>query len=188
MQLISLPLSALKLLAAGDLSAAELELGLEFPAAKWPDDPEMKEGLAVHLSACEQHPRDVPWRVFVIVDEHDAAAGHAGFKGGPGRGGELEIYWCVEPRWRGKGVAKAAAASLCAHAFAQHTVTAITATISRQNVASQHVAAALGMRPVGRETKYGLPLWRIIRDEWCLRATPPNDFLPVIMGEQATRR
>lgn len=188
MQLISLPLSTLRLLAAGDLSAAEMELGLEFPAAKWPDDAEMKEGLAVHLSACEQHPRDLPWRVFVIVDEHDAAAGHAGFKGGPGRGGELEIYWCVEPRWRGKGVAKAAAASLCAHAFGLRTVTAITATISRQNVASQHVAAALGMRPVGRETKYGLPLWRISRDDWCMREMPPNALVPVIAGEQPAPR
>jgi RimJ/RimL family protein N-acetyltransferase len=183
-RLISPSLSCLKLLVAGDLPAAEQELGLAFLCANWPDDAEMREGLAVHLAACEQHRRDLQWRVFMIADEHNAVVGHAGFKGGPARGGEVEIYWCVEPRWRGKGIAKAAAASLGAYAFASDAVTAITATIARQNIPSQHVAAALGMQPVGRELKHGLPLWRLTRDEWRPLASPLADSMPVIARAQ----
>jgi RimJ/RimL family protein N-acetyltransferase len=184
-RLISPSLPCLKLLVAGDLVAAGLEIGLAFRGLSWPDDAEMREGLAVHLAACKQNPRDLRWRVFVIADEHDVAVGHAGFKGGPGRSGEVEIYWCVEPRWRGKGVAKATAASLCAYAFANDAVTAITATIDRENVPSQHVAAALGMHPARREIRHGLPLWHLTRDEWRLLARPPSASLPVIATMQA---
>ena len=182
--LISPSLPCLKLLVAGDLPAAEQELGLEFLCAPWPDDAEMREGLAVHLAACEQHPRDLLWRVFMIADEHNAVAGHAGFKGGPTRSGEVEIYWCVEPRWRGRGIAKAVAASLCAYAFANDAVTVITATISPQNIPSQCVATALGMQPVGRELKHGLPLWRLTRDEWRPLASSLRHTMPVIAAAQ----
>lgn len=176
-RLVSPSLPCLKLLVAGDLPAAEVESGLAFMGATWPDDAEMRDGLAVHLAVCEQHPRDLLWRVFVIADEDNAVAGHAGFKGGPGRGGELEIYWCVEPPWRGRGIARSAAASLCAHACANDAVTAITATIARQNIASQHVATALGMRRAGGDMKHGLPLWRLTRDQW--RALPPLSVNPM---------
>ena len=172
MRLIAPSLDCLRLLVAGKLAAAGRGLGVTFQNAIWPDDAEMREGLAVHLGACEQNPRDLLWRVYVIADEFDAIVGHAGFKGGPGRTGELEIYWCVEPRWRGRGIAKASAASLCAHAFANGAVTAVTATIAPQNVPSQHVATALGMQPVGHELKHGLPLWRLKRDTWHPLPTP----------------
>lgn len=188
MHLISPSLRCLRLLVAGNLPAAELELGLVFRCATWPDDAEMREGLAVHLAACEQHPRDLLWRVFLIASEHNAVVGHAGFKGESGHSGEVEIYWCVEPPWRGRGIAKAAAVSLCAHAFAGGAVKAITATISRQNVASQNVAVALGMHPVGRETKYGLPLWRLTRDEWRATTALAANSIPVIPVITVPRR
>jgi RimJ/RimL family protein N-acetyltransferase len=179
-QLIAPTLTCLERLVAGDAAAIERDMGVAFHSAAWPDDIEMREGLAVHLAACRQHPRDLRWRVFLIIDEYNAAAGHAGFKGEPGRSGEVEIYWCIEPQWRGRGLARAAAATLCAQAFAGGAVTAITATISRQNVASQHVAAALGMRPVAQEIKHGLPLWRVPREAWreppvTLRMVIPDD-------------
>jgi [ribosomal protein S5]-alanine N-acetyltransferase len=186
--LISPSLPCLERLVAGDLPAAEMESGLVFPGGTWPDDAEMREGLAVHLAACAQHPRDLQWRVFMIADEQNRVAGHAGFKGAPRRGGEVEIYWCVEPPWRGRAIAKAAAASLCAHAFASGAVTAITATIARQNIASQHVAAALGMHSVGRELKHGLPLWRLTRDEWRPPALSLSDSMPVIARALAAPR
>ena len=165
-RLINPSLAGLRLLVAGNLVAAGRELGLTFGQSPWPDDPEMREGLAVHLSACEHNPRDLPWRVHLIVDDADAVVGPSGFKGGPGRTGELEIYWCVEPRWRGKEIAKASAATLCAHAFERGAVSAITATIAWHNVPSQHVATALGMHLVERALKHGLPLWRVDRDAW----------------------
>ena len=160
--LIPASMPCLRQLVAGNLDAAEQESGLVFDARTWPDDSEMREGLSVHLSACERDADDLAWRVYLIAGAGDAAVGHAGFKGGPTRNGELEIYWCVEPRWRGQGIATAAAAALCRHAFANDAVNAVTATIARTNVASQHVAAALGMSNAG-EVRHGMPLWRLAR-------------------------
>ena len=164
-QLLPTTLSCLRQLVAGDLGAAEQESGLVFDTRMWPDDSEMREGLSVHLAACERDADDLAWRVYLIAGAGDAAVGHAGFKGGPTRLGELEIYWCVEPRWRGQGVAKASAASLCRYAFDNDAVKAVTATIARTNVASQHVATALGMTNAG-EVRHGMPLWRLVRAEW----------------------
>lgn len=186
MRLISPSLCCLKLLVASDLPAAGLELGLAFMCRTWPDDAEMREGLAVHLAVCDLNPGDLLWRVFLIADECNIAVGHAGFKGGPERGGEVEIYWCVEPRWRGRRIAQNAAASLCAHAFLNTEIMAITATIARQNIASQRVAAALGMRHVERELRHGLPLWRVARDDWLARALPHAGAMPVFAGARPT--
>ena len=180
MILIPSSLTCLRHLVAGDLPGAELDSGMIFNARIGPDDAEMREGLSVHLAACEREPEDLRWRVFVIVDAGDAAVGHAGFKGGPTRSGELEIYWCVETRWRGRGIAKAAAASLCRHAFGNTGVASITATIARQNVASQHVATALGMTNAG-EVRHGLPLWRIARADWHPVTQINGHSLPVII-------
>ena len=173
MHLITPSLPCLRQLVAGDLDAASHESGLSFERP-WPDDPEMREGLAVHLSGCEQNPRDLLWRVYMIADDA-LVVGHAGFKGGPGRSGEVEMYWCVEPRWRGRGIAQAAATSLSHYAFSQRAVAAITATIARHNIPSQRVAMALGMHPVRAELKHGLPLWRMARDGWRV----PIALLPV---------
>src|SRR6478672_9813567 len=118
LRLVASTLPLLRGLATGDLGAAERASGLAFTARTWPDDGEMREGLSVHLAACERDPDDLLWRVYLIAAERDQAVGHAGFKGGPLKAGELEIYWCVEPRWRGRGIATAAAAGLCHFAFA----------------------------------------------------------------------
>lgn len=166
MHLVTPSLPCLRQLVAGNLPAAARELGLEFDGRPWPDDVEMREGLAVHLSSCEQNPRDRLWRVYMIAGDDAIVVGHAGFKGGPSRSGEVEMYWCVEPRYRRQGIGKAAAASLSHYAFGKRAVEAVTATIARHNVPSQRVAAALGMREVVREMKHGLPLWRLSRDAW----------------------
>ena len=166
MHLVPPTMECLRDLVAGNFVAATRESGLSFDTSPWPDDLEMREGLSVHLSGCEQNPHDRLWRVYLITGDDDSAIGHVGFKGGPSRKGELEMYWCVEPRYRGKGIGKAAAASLSHYAFEQRAVAAITATIARHNVPSQRVAAALGMREVTHEMKHGLPLWRLSRDAW----------------------
>ena len=187
-RLIPCTLPCLRLLVAGDLAGAEQETGLAFDARTWPDDSDMREGLSVHLAACERDVQDLLWRVYLIAggrSDNSAAVGHAGFKGGPARGGELEIYWCVEPRWRGQGIAKAAAASLCRFAFDYAPVTTVTATIARTNVASQHVAAALGMFNAG-EIKHGMPLWRLPRGEWRTPAQPGGHPLPRIVTRAAS--
>ena len=180
MNLVPPSLPCLRQLVAGDLAAAARESGLSFEGRPWPDDLEMREGLAVHLSGCEHNPRDRLWRVYVIATDDDTAIGHAGFKGGPSRQGEVEMYWCVEPPFRRQGIATAAALSLMNHAFDQAAVRAIIATIARHNVASQRVAAAVGMGLVADGVKHGLPLWRLARESWQPGSAPMALQVPVV--------
>lgn len=166
MYLVPPSMQCLRFLVAGNLAAATRTSGLSFDSRRWPDDVEMREGLSVHLYGCEQNPRDRLWRVYVIAADDETAIGHVGFKGGPSREGELEMYWCVEPRFRQRGIAKAAAVSLAEHAFRQPPVHAIIATIAPHNVPSQRVATAVGMKHADNEVRHGLPLWRLTRDMW----------------------
>lgn len=179
MHLVPPSLPCLRQLVAGDLVGATRESGLSFEGRPWPDDLEMREGLAVHLSGCELNPRDRLWRVYMIASEDDIAVGHAGFKGGPSRQGEVEIYWCVEPPFRALGIATAAALSLANHAFDHASVRAIVATIASHNVASQRVAAAAGLSAVTDGLKHGLPLWRLARDAWQPGTSPMAVRAPV---------
>lgn len=180
-RLVAASVACMRSLVIGDLDAAERESGLVFSARIWPDDADMREGLSVHLAACERNSGDLHWRVYLIAGDGRSAVGHAGFKGGPTRSGELEIYWCVEPRWRGRGIATAAAASLCQFAFGQPRVATVSATIARLNVASQHVAVALGMANAG-EVRYGMPLWRVAKADWHPAAVLARGALPEIVG------
>ena len=173
-------MECLRNLVAGNLAAARRASGLSFDSRPWPDDLEMREGLSVHLSGCEQNPRDRLWRVYVIAGDDESAIGHVGFKGGPSRQGELEMYWCVEPHFRQRGIATTAALSLAHHAFRQAAVRMIIATIARHNFPSQRVASAVGMKHVNDELRHGLPLWRLTRDAWRPIAVP----LPVRAPEQ----
>ena len=166
MYLVPPSMQCLRHLVAGNLAAATHASGLSFDRRPWPDDVEMREGLSVHLSGCELNPRDRLWRVYVIAADDETAIGHVGFKGGPSRQGELEMYWCIEPPFRQRGIAKAAAVSLADYAFKQPPVHAIIATIARHNVPSQRVASTVGMQNVGNEIRHGLPLWRLTRDMW----------------------
>jgi RimJ/RimL family protein N-acetyltransferase len=88
----------------------------------------------------------------------------------------------VEPRWRGRGIATAAAASLCRYAFDHDNVAGIVATIAPTNIVSQHVAVRLGMHPVAGEMKFGLPLWRLMRGEWRVAAQQGETPVPVFQA------
>ncbi len=179
MRLVPPSIPCLRQLVAGNLPAAGRESGLSFGRV-WPDDHEMREGLAVHLSGCEHNPRDRLWRVYIVADEEATALGHAGFKGGPSRHGEVEMYWCIEPPFRSRGIARAAARSLMQYAFRQAPVRAIIATIARQNVPSQKVALSIGMREVLNEMRHGLPLWRLTRDTWTPAVAPMEVAPPAL--------
>jgi ribosomal-protein-alanine N-acetyltransferase len=140
--LLPAPPDHLRALIAGDYPKASRLAGAEIPVG-WPFDPEAAEGLRWHVSALEQDPTELLWRVRFIV---------------------VEIGWGVIPASRGRGFATEAAGAVIEWAFRAQQVRRVTATVPEENQASQKVARRLGMVPTG-ETKRGLPLWAVSRGE-----------------------
>lgn len=67
----------------------------------------------------------------------------------PRCGDATEIAWVIGKRWQGRGYAKEAAKLLSTHLAARGT-THLIAQIHPENLASQHVAASLGMIPTAQ--------------------------------------
>jgi RimJ/RimL family protein N-acetyltransferase len=61
-------------------------------------------------------------------------------------GGVAELAWVVGTEWQGRGIARQAARLVLDHLVAQG-VRHVVAHVHPENVASQHVAAALGLQP-----------------------------------------
>ncbi len=78
------------------------------------------------------------------------AVGMAGVS--PAEGGTFVLGYCVYPAFEGQGLATEAVRALVEWSFRRPEVTRIEATITPQNVASQHVAAKIGMRQAGEAT------------------------------------
>jgi RimJ/RimL family protein N-acetyltransferase len=71
----------------------------------------------------------------------------------PGTPEDIEIGWHLHPRAWGRGYATAAASAVLADAWAAG-IPRVVAVTNPANAASQHVCARLGMRRLGRSTKY----------------------------------
>ena len=82
----------------------------------------------------------------------DTAVGELGFKGPPA-GGEVEIGYGVEPRYRNRGYMKEAVAALCRYGLSLPGVTAIAAYTEPENYASQSVLAACGFERLHKDGK-----------------------------------
>jgi ribosomal-protein-alanine N-acetyltransferase len=162
--LLPAPPDHLRALIAGDYPKASRLAGAEIPVG-WPFDPEAAEGLRWHVSALEQDPTELLWRVRFIVDAAtNGLIGSINLKGPPTEHGDVEIGWGVIPASRGRGFATEAAGAVIEWAFRAQQVRRVTATVPEENQASQKVARRLGMVPTG-ETKRGLPLWAVSRGE-----------------------
>ena len=150
----------LRALIAGDYAEASRLAGAQIPVG-WPFDPDAADGLRWHLTALEQDPGELLWRVrFIIEAATDRLVGSINFKGPPTEQGDVEIGWGVISEARGKGFATEAAGAAIEWAFHTQQVRRVTATVPENNEASQNVARRLGMAPTN-EIKHGLPLWAI---------------------------
>jgi RimJ/RimL family protein N-acetyltransferase len=105
------------------------------------------------------------WHTWVVRDGDDGPA--VGYvqatvrTSGPGAGREDELAWVVAPQWQGRGIARDAAA-LARDALLLAGATRFVAHVHPDHVASQRVAAALGLEPTTRLVE-GEVEW--VRDE-----------------------
>ncbi len=83
---------------------------------------------------------------------------------------DFEIGWHLIPKHQGHGYATEGGRAIMAHAFRSHPLEEVIAVVEPPNVAAIRVAERLGMRYVGRTTKYydriELEKFVIGRDEW----------------------
>ena len=103
-----------------------------------------------------------PWtHAFSIVERRSGAyLGSCGYKGPPDESGEVEIAYQVEPRNRGRGFAKEAAAALVAFAY-QAGAKRVRAHTLPELGPSTSVLTACGFRQAGEvvDPEDG-PVWR----------------------------
>ena len=64
--------------------------------------------------------------------------------------GVAELAWVVGAPWQGRGIAREAAALVLEHLWVAGEVTRVVAHVHPDHVASQRVAAALGLAPTDR--------------------------------------
>jgi RimJ/RimL family protein N-acetyltransferase len=146
-------------LIAGDAVGAGRRAHVSFPPG-WPAEREAREGLPWHLRHLRADAAQVPWRIRVIVERTTGLViGSINLKGPPDADGDVEIGWGLVEGWRGRGYALEAATAVMDWVAGQADVTWVSATIPEDNIASQRIAARLGLirTPL---TRRDLPLWR----------------------------
>jgi len=128
-------------------SAAEAALGTRL-AEGWLDDPDVQDGLRIHLVHLRRDPSEAPWRVRLITLRTERlVVGSVNMKGPPGPDGTADIGWGVSPAYRGHGIAREAARALLSWALGQPGVRRVTARIQPTNTPSIRLARHLGMDP-----------------------------------------
>jgi ribosomal-protein-alanine N-acetyltransferase len=160
LRLIALLPNELRALVLGDSGQASTLVGVAFPPS-WPTEGEARAALPWHLDALKRNPRHLGWRVRVVVSrESGSVVGSMSLKGPPSRGGDIEVGWGIDESHRHLGYAFEAATALLRWASGEPRVVSVSATINPGNLASQRLAAKLGLTLTG-QLRRGLPLWSV---------------------------
>ena len=149
-ELVSMSLPFMQTLLAGDIPAAEAELGAKIP----PDlGVQLDNFLQFRIADLTIDPSAQPWLGRAIVrTEPDGARrviGTCGFHSPPGEDGRVEIGYRVEEAERRQGVATEVVRALFDWAATEHGVNRFRAAIAPDNVPSLGLAAKFGFRQVG---------------------------------------
>ncbi len=149
-ELVSMSLPFMQTLLAGDIPAAEAEIGAAIP----PDLPEQLDHfLQFRIADLTVDATAQPWLGRAIVqtepDGSRRVVGTCGFHGPPDDTGRVEIGYRVEATERREGVATEVVRALFDWAATEHGVNRFRAAIAPDNLPSLAVAAKFGFRQVG---------------------------------------
>lgn len=145
LHLVPLTPEALAALKTRDRPAAEAALHARFPVSDLVP-PLMSDALDFFHEIAAAGPASADWgaRAYITVVTRDIV-GMGGFGGPPDAQGVATMGYSVFPAFQRQGYASEAAQALADWAVTQPGVTAIRATISPHNIASQRVAAYAGL-------------------------------------------
>ncbi|MCB5166545.1 GNAT family N-acetyltransferase [Streptomyces bambusae] len=147
---VELSATALRALADGDLAAGSAEAGVSL------DEYFVSErARSIFRYRADQVTRDpsaAPWITRAAVSEPDGVViGDAGYHGPPDEDGVIEVGYCVVPRFRRQGHARAMLRSLLLRAAAEPGVRTVRATIGSDNAASLATIKGFGFTRVGEK-------------------------------------
>ncbi|MFT4280253.1 GNAT family N-acetyltransferase [Microbacterium sp.] len=104
----------------------------------------------IRAAQVRERPQDLPWIARPLHrDDATVAVGAAGFHTAPDDEGAVEISYEIDPAFRGRGLATAAAEMLVAEAIASPEVRTVVASVSPTNAASLRIVRRLGFVKVG---------------------------------------
>jgi [ribosomal protein S5]-alanine N-acetyltransferase len=156
LDLVSIPASLMRDLAAGRTAATERRLRIRLPA-------DFALGDHVHLRGVHRDPHARPWllRFMVLRQETPAnatrgdaprtAVGLIGFHGPPDEEGRAEIGYAVFAPFRRQGYAREAVSGLLEWARRRRGVHRFLASIAPDNEPSMRLALGLGFRQIGAQ-------------------------------------
>src|SRR5215510_1763913 len=145
LRLVVLLPDEIRALIAGDTERASRLAAVGFPPG-WPEGDDAREGLPWHLRHLEAHEQHRAWRIRVVVERATGTVvGSINLKGPPDDTGDVEIGWGISESHRRRGYALEAALGVIDWVVRQPGATSLSATIDDDNVASQELAAKLGL-------------------------------------------
>jgi ribosomal-protein-alanine N-acetyltransferase len=137
-------------------------------AVRVPDDwpaSDLRDFLPFYAQLLADDPSQLGWGIWLVIDVGEQTLiGDAGFKGGPGAEGTVEIGYGVLPAFRRCGYAFEAVQALVHWAFAQPNVRRVVAECLDDNIASIRILQKLGMQPRGHEGD--LLRWELSKAAW----------------------
>ena len=146
---------------AGEMVDVLSDAGLYAYTGGSPPSRETLERRYAHQVAGPDRPDEL-WHNWVVrLGADGPAAGYVQATLGP-QDGVAELAWVVGAEWQGRGIAREAAALVLDHVLALG-MRRVVAHVHPDHVASQRVAASLGLRPtsvlVEGEVEWRLEVW-----------------------------
>jgi ribosomal-protein-alanine N-acetyltransferase len=150
-ELVSMSLSFMRHLRAGDVDSASAEIGAAVPSTLRTD---LESFLDYRIPALVVDPSIQPWIGRAIVAGRPGGRreviGTIGFHGPPDGTGQVEIGYSVEPSWRRRGVATECVRTLLGWAEAQG-IHRFRASVAPGNEPSLRLIRGFGFREVGSQ-------------------------------------
>lgn len=148
-ELVSMSLTFMRALVAGDLDVAAREMGATLPPGMRAD---LANFLGFRIPDLEANPARQPWlgrsMVWTHADGRREVIGTIGFHGPPDDTGRVEIGYRVEPAFRRRGIATECVRALLAWAESQG-IHRFRASVAPGNVASLAIIHSFGFHQVG---------------------------------------
>lgn len=149
-ELVPVPLAALRALANGDRAAAADATGL--PITEYLVGQESLGTWTYRYRQISADPAAAAWTTGVVYDRnHRRCVGKAGYHGPPDQRGMVEVGYAIDPEFRRRGYARAALVAMLERAAREPLVHIVRASVAPDNTPSLALISQYGFVQVGEQ-------------------------------------